>query len=194
MHLSIAADYTYFIIFYTYLIKNIDFYIYAPVRINILCKSSSICVRARTCTYMYICINSCICVCVILCNNVMCRNYAGYNNMYYVGIYRDIFFCIDRTALLLFRFNRRSSIHGSPIGRQQRSGICHFRHQRHSVFANSANASCRSARRYMATSGFSGLHTPSGISLRKFSIVQEAMISTISKQVYIWVCTLDGNI
>lgn len=105
---------------------------------------------------------------------------------------RLCFLCIDCMAFclfVLFRFNRRSSVHGSPVSRKQRSGICHFRHQRHSVFANSADASCRSSRRHVAASGFGSFHTPSGMS-KMFNCHKKqilAMILNICEQVYVCV-------
>jgi len=95
------------------------------------------------------------------------------------------FFCIYHKVLFsffLFRFNCRSSVHGSLVGRKQRSGIRHFCHQRHSVFADSANASRRSSRWYVAASGFSGFHTSSGISpiIAKIAKIHKKLTLTIT--------------
>lgn len=121
---------------------------------------------------------------------------------YYVRIYCDYytFLTIDRAALvsfLLFRFNRRSGVHGSPVGGKQRPGIRHFRHQRHSVFANSANASCRPPGRYVAASGFGGLHTPSGITniSRPLYFIQKQTLAMILTQAHVDVRALaNGNL
>lgn len=121
-------------------------------------------------------------------------NYAVYNNrLLRWNLSRLYFSHIDRAALVsffLFRFNRRSSVHGSLVGRKQWSSICHFRHQRHSVFANSANAPCRSPRRHVAATGFGGFHTSSGIIVTKIVQNTLAMIWTLSKQMYVRVHAL----
>jgi len=64
--------------------------------------------------------------------------------------------------LVIFRFNRCGSVHGSFVSGKQWPGLCHFRHQRHPIPADPADASRRSPRRHVAAPGLGGFHTSSG--------------------------------
>jgi len=86
-----------------------------------------------------------------------------------------IYICVDHAwirhtnichFLVIFRFNRCGSVHGSFVSGKQWPGLCHFRHQRHPVPADPADASRRSPGRHVAAPGFGGFHTSSGKSMQ----------------------------